>query len=676
MGRASKGALAAFVVGAACMAITSIAGGALPRFSNRLLVINKSVAGLRLGARKSRVTIWGSGRCHYWSIDQGSCVWPAPRSHGTGSDTAYVHWINERPRVASLSNYVVDTIRFVTADPAHSRFRSVKTSRGIGIGSSLSAARRAYPHATYQPSTRALLFRSGVVSTEFFFDRRGRLIEINLDSSGRYPPAKRGVAGIPDAIQNALLDAAKDKLKGFVLSQLGLDKLLGDQTGNQLNELRKQLELISAQLTTLQRSVDQISADLTKVELEGFTVPLETIVSQIQSLYTDFYAPTERALTSYVAKDLAAKQAGSTCSDTPDCAAARQYFDTLRSDFVRQFTTNGAASLNTDLHDALIPGLAGSSVMTAYGDYILKGPGSKPYLTSADSDQVLGFYNYFAEYEALATWMKAQWNGLRFEPSPDEFDRFVSGQIEGYAKEEQGVVGARIPPDVVITLPSDPALRTSTKHMPMWIANLKYGANLRWDPSTPGVSRTVEWALNILNTTSAGDGYSDWKVPSRSELDALFAGRYAAFPTNGRGFLLKLGSKLLQWQGLFIGIDSIPYLWTSDPAGDPSTSASPSVRCVDHTSTIAKTVATLTGYAHTALGPMTNSLVGYPAGYVLTNIPTSVHALSIDVTGGTDANAIKLCKDQLQAQVTAGFAAGAGAQLLATRSTGDTNYLP
>jgi hypothetical protein len=373
---------------------------------------------------------------------------------------------------------------------------------------------------------------------------------------------------------------------------------------------------------------------------------------------------------------LAAQNAGSACSDTPDCAAARQYFEALRADFVRQFNTNGAASLNTDLHDALIPGLAGSSVMTAYGDFILRGPGSKPYLTSADSDQVLGFYNYFAEYEALATGMKAQWNSIRFEASPDEFDRFVGEQIDGYAKQEQGVVGARIPPDVVITLPADPQARTSTRQMQMWTASLKYGANLKWDPSTPGAPRSVEAAINTLNTTSAGDGYSDWKVPSRSELDSLFAGRYAAFPTNARGFLLRLGSKLLQWNGLFVGIDSIPYLWASDPAGDPSTSASPAVRCVNHVSTIAKTVATLTGYAHTALGPLTNTLNGYPSGYTLTNIPSSVHPLSIDVTADTDQAAIDACKQVLRTQVTTGFANGAGAQLLATRNTGDTNYLP
>jgi hypothetical protein len=317
--------------------------------------------------------------------------------------------------------------------------------------------------------------------------------------------------------------------------------------------------------------------------------------------------------------------------------------------------------------------------MNAYGQYLLKGPTSTGILTADDSDRVIGFYNYFAEYEAIATLMKGQWDSIRFEANPDEFARFVDTQINGYQKQEHAALPPRIPPDAILALPAEPTARTSTRHVQMWMTNLKVRQDLTWDPSTPGARGSVDEAINTLNTTDAGEGYKDWKVPSRSELDSLFAGRYnPASPADANKFLGRIAPSGVQWRGLLdalTGVQAHPYLWTADPAGVPSTSTSPAVKCVNHISQIAKFLGPITGYAHTALGPTSASLNGYPSGYTLTNVP-GVHVLALDVTAQTDDAALSACRAMLAAQVTQGFAGGARAQLLATRNTGDVDYLP
>ena len=68
--------------------------------------------------------------------------------------------------------------------------------------------------------------------------------------------------------------------------------------------------------------------------------------------------------------------------------------------------------------------------------------------------------------------------------------------------------------------------------------------------------------------------------------------------------------------------------------------------------------------------------------------PAAERAALQDVKSGEQQSALKsgeelykrgeyaLAAERLQTAVSNGFAAGAGAQLLATRNTGDTNYLP
>jgi hypothetical protein len=218
--------------------------------------------------------------------------------------------------------------------------------------------------------------------------------------------AQAGLSNVGDDIQKMLLKFAAQKLLGFAFNKLGLNALLGDTEGAKLDELKAQIAQISVQVKVLQDSLNQISTDLAKLALEGFTVPLGATVSKIKSLYLDFYVPTLDALTSYVTQDLQVSSTGSTCSAVDACVAARDHYDLLRTGFLAQFTAEGAASYNIQIHDALVPGAINDSVMSAYGLYLAKsGTGL---LNSTASDAIQNFYNYWANYEALSAWMKAQ----------------------------------------------------------------------------------------------------------------------------------------------------------------------------------------------------------------------------------------------------------------------------
>jgi uncharacterized protein YhaN len=97
-------------------------------------------------------------------------------------------------------------------------------------------------------------------------------------------------AGVGTDIQKVIIRFAAKKLLGFAFNKLALDELLDDQSGQQLSELKAQLDQISAAVKVLQDSLNQISTDLARLSVEGFTIPLGHTISKIKSLYEDFFA--------------------------------------------------------------------------------------------------------------------------------------------------------------------------------------------------------------------------------------------------------------------------------------------------------------------------------------------------------------------------------------------------
>lgn len=485
-------------------------------------------------------------------------------------------------------------------------------------------------------------------------------------------------------IQSALLKFAVSKLAGFAFSQLGLDKLLGDKTGDQLTQIQGALNTLTTGVQDLKEATAQINIDLAALKLTTIQTELQKTVSKITSLYKDFYLPAFNALVDYVSAYVAA---GGSCGAGTACDAARITYEVgndgkggLRQDFLNQFTAEGPASYNQTIHDFLV-GTAGVSVLSAYGSYLAKS--GNGFLTSAATDAVAKFYDYWANWEALAAWMLAQWQSTRLNPGP--FDDFLKDQVVGYFDQEKAAKGEPIPANTVIVLPAEATKRTDdTTSLPMWGFNSAGGLQSSyWLPSRNDAG--VPKAINQLNTTAAGYGFKDWKVPSRAELDALLS-RGSASQT-ARAFIasLKAGP---QWPILDNFLGTMPYIWTTQEAGIPSWTGSPAVQCFWFNSLTGSNtiIRTYTGYVHTAVGLVTNSLSGYPASYRNYNRPMPFYIDSfgtkqdleyIDLTNSKDQTAGH-CDAIMNDAVNRALNSGANlyATLLATRNTGDVKYLP
>jgi hypothetical protein len=185
----------------------------------------------------------------------------------------------------------------------------------------------------------------------------------------------------------------------------------------------------------------------------------------------------------------------------------------------------------------------------------------------------------------------------------------------------------------------------------------------------PPFDTWVDSEIRQLNTTAAGYGFKDWKVPSRSELDA-FLSRGPA-DTTGKDFLLSLDPDWKR-QDLASDLSTAPYIWTTQAPASP-------VVCTGLLPGLAMFVKAFTDYVHTVAGPVTSSLSGYPAQYGNHNRP-DVSSAGINIGLASDPQtAYQNCVSALSARVNDYFASESPtmfATLLATRSTGNVNYLP
>jgi hypothetical protein len=482
------------------------------------------------------------------------------------------------------------------------------------------------------------------------------------------------------------------ELGGFFFNQIGLGDLTNPNSGD-FEALKSQLEKISGQITTLQTSVEEIDRELAEIHLTQFTEPLQGDRSSVESLWRDDFHPLLEDLQTYVEeklKDQACKPPPNpqTTPPTPAlCFKAKKALDDDLAKFTRNALTTENQRLNIDIHNNLMPA-NGDSVMIAYGRVLMKGSG---FLTSADSDKLLAFYRFWSGWEALAVWMKAEAAGIALaDPDradgPAKFSELVRDQMSGapcpalppqtgtcgFFDLEQKQLPPAIPNDVVIALPANSTARTTTLGQPMWLWNARVGGNAVWDPTRPETAtHSVPAALTTLNTTSAGIGFADWRVPSAQDLNGLFAGRLAYSNLDGLHFLDKvLPESLTSFHPILItGLQDHPFLWTSTaPAPVP---CNVSVGGGGFTS-----VGNITNYAHTGL-QVNARLADFPGKFAFGTVPRGVGSTSLTVPGNitTVAGALQWCRDTMAARVTAGFAAGSAAQLLVTRQT-TVNYMP
>jgi hypothetical protein len=132
-------ALATLLLTAGAQAATTT-----PKLANRLIVPNKSVGSLKLGqSRSAALAAWGKGT----TCGAGGCVFgkePTPAS-GRAQYSLAATIEGASPTVATI---VLEAGPFGKKLNFKTPLASLKTSKGIGLGSTKAQLLRAYPHMT------------------------------------------------------------------------------------------------------------------------------------------------------------------------------------------------------------------------------------------------------------------------------------------------------------------------------------------------------------------------------------------------------------------------------------------------------------------------------------------------------------------------------------------------
>jgi hypothetical protein len=355
------------------------------------------------------------------------------------------------------------------------------------------------------------------------------------------------VVDVPDAIVKALAGFAVDKGAGFVLGKIGLASLV-DPASGKLDALKAQLDQIAQQITVLQASTDNVFTALKQLSLDTKLQYLRDLVINAKTLFGNYYV----AMVGAIEPVVAAKRTDPSCATTA-CQKAQSDFDELRKQFLDQFQGGGGVALagtNTKIHESLLPSDPGQSVLSAYGDLLMA---KNRFHTPAQSSALRQLYTTFADWEALATWMKAEWIAAT---RAAQLPKLIEDEIVGYGNAETAALPPKIPDGAVIDLGPNASTRTSTRNKPMWFA---VGPNLRWIPfDAHAGSNDVAGAVSRLNAVKGG--FTDWKPPSRSQMDTLLA--TASDPNAAAKTTLRAISPAdASWTKV---VDASAFFWTSD----------------------------------------------------------------------------------------------------------------
>lgn len=353
---------------------------------------------------------------------------------------------------------------------------------------------------------------------------------------------------VEDAIVKALASFAVDKGGGFILSEAGLAALV-DPNAARFEALKAQLAEISQQITVLQTSTDNVFTALKQLNLDTKLQYLRDLVINIKTLFNDYYLPIVDA----VGPVVAARRTDPSCTETA-CQAAQKDLERLRKSFLDQFEGGGGVNLaatNTKIHESLLPSDPGQSVLSAYGDVLMT---QNRFLSELQSNALRQLYTTFANWEALATWMKAEWTAAT---RPGRLQTLIEQEIVGYGKSETAALPPKIPAGTVIDLGPNKATRTGTRNVPMWLAA---GSSLTWRPGVPSPPPN-DVASVIAGLNKAPDGFTDWKPPTRAQMDVLLA--TATKPAPVATTLAAISPGSAAWGQTVNGSSNF---WTSDKA--------------------------------------------------------------------------------------------------------------
>ncbi|HEY2716231.1 MAG TPA: hypothetical protein VGI73_08435 [Solirubrobacterales bacterium] len=169
----------------ALLVLPPVAGAALPKTTDTLIVPAHSIGGVSLGATpKAVIRAWGKDdACEYQCLYEGTA--------GESETPSLAGVLLEKsasgaPKVWGAYISVGENTAGATSQPNFTTpLAKFKTSKGIGLGSTVAELKRAYPAAKKEGSTvlySYLLKGPRESGTTFSFDTDGRVTEIAIRS--------------------------------------------------------------------------------------------------------------------------------------------------------------------------------------------------------------------------------------------------------------------------------------------------------------------------------------------------------------------------------------------------------------------------------------------------------------------------------------------------------------
>lgn len=169
------------------LALPASAGAALPKASTTLIVPGKSIGGVALGATATKVKkAWGNTKdCEFQCVYEGG-------KHGDETATS-ANVLLEQPASGSGPAKVWNVFLTVgqkmvgdTLKPdLNTPLSQFKTSKGIGIGSTMGEVQKAYPSAKKTSGSGFSIFTlqgKGEIETQFDFNNSAKVTSVLVSS--------------------------------------------------------------------------------------------------------------------------------------------------------------------------------------------------------------------------------------------------------------------------------------------------------------------------------------------------------------------------------------------------------------------------------------------------------------------------------------------------------------